>query len=116
MKAAKPSGSSSLNKVICFTCGEEGHYSNSCPNNNPKVYAVRVADTKDERERESQDEQETQDVGELLGSQYTSEEEADYGVKNESDDPQVYGLRVLEEIEERPSVSLRTMTTLEETP
>ena len=115
-KTAKPIGSSSSNKVTCFTCGEEGHYSNSCPNNDPKVYTMRVTDTEDERERESHDEQETQDVGELLGSQYTSEEEADYGIENESDDPQVYGLRVLEEIEERPSVSLRTMTTLEETP
>ena len=75
-----------------------------------------MADTEDERGRESHDEQETQDVGELLGSQYTSEEEADYDIEKESDDPQVYGLRVLEEIEERPSVSLRTMTTLEETP
>ena len=116
MKAAKPAGSSSSNKAICFTCGEEGHYANSCPNNDPKVYTMRVADTEDERERESQDEQETQDVGELLGSQYTSEEEADYGIEKESDDPQVYGLRVSKEIEERPSVSPRTMTTLEETP
>ena len=73
---------------------------------------------------------ETQEEGELIGSQYTSGEdeypleqyeeydgfEPEYAADNESNDPQAYGLRVLEEIEERPSVSLRTMTTSEETP
>jgi hypothetical protein len=39
-KTAKPSGSSSSNEVTCFTCRQEGHYSNSCPNNKPKVYAA----------------------------------------------------------------------------
>ena len=139
-KTAKPSGSSSSNKVTCFTCGQEGHYSNSCPNNKTKVYAAQVTDTEDDqrhdqdtdhdRGRESHDEQETQEEGELVGSQYTSGEdeypleqyeeydgfEPDYATDNESNDPQVYGLRVLEDIDERPSVSLRTMTTSEETP
>jgi hypothetical protein len=68
MKTAKPAGSSSSNKVTCFTCGQEGHYSNNCPNNKPKVYATQVTDTEDDqhhdqdtdhdRGRESHDEQE----------------------------------------------------------
>ena len=139
-RTAKPAGSSSSNKVTCFTCGQEGHYSNSCPNNKPKVYAAQVTDTEDDqrhdqdtdhdRGRESHDEQETQEEGELVGSQYTSGEEEypleqyeeydgfepEYTADNESNDPQAYGLRVLEDYEERPSVSLRTMTTSEETP
>ena len=138
-KIAKPAGSSSANKVTCFTCGQEGHYSTSCPNNKPKVYAAQVTDTEDEhqrdqetdhdRDREPHEEHETQDEGDLGGSQYTSGEEEypleqyeeydgsepEYPMDNESDNTQTFGLRVLEDCDNGPSVSLRTMITSEET-
>src|SRR5262245_32604062 len=38
-KIAKPSGSSSSNKVTCFTCGQEGHYATNCHTNKRKINA-----------------------------------------------------------------------------
>ena len=75
--------------ITCFKCGKLGHYSNECPTENkPRVYAAEAVP--DEREPTLQSENqmnpnEDQEVehnnadqdyeGELMGSQYTSQDE-----------------------------------------